>query len=265
MAMTVVDYMLKATNMQTDTTSIDVGDMKATRPLLLNNSVNSQMLRISATADWSAKTASVVFYSANSQGKKTTEHATCVVRICDNSTWLQDWKRNSYLIKSRIQSLQKAVDGGDGDSTHKMKTGLVYKLFSTLVDYDPRYKGIQEAVLDSNELEATAQVTFQVGDEGFLFHPCWVDSLGQIAGFIMNGNDNVHSKENVFINHGWDAIKVVDVKKFQHGKTYQTYNRMQLESGTNYVGDTYILDGDEIMAVYEGIKVCNFYVEQDQN
>ncbi|PQE06757.1 polyketide synthase protein [Rutstroemia sp. NJR-2017a BBW] len=228
MAMTVADYMLRANGMNEDDTGIDVGTMKVTRPFIANPNGGAQLLRISATADWSAGTIAISLFSTNNLGKKIADHGTCL---------------------SRINALAKGVDSGE---SHKLKTGMVYKLFSSLVDYDSRYKGIQEVVLDSNELEATARVSFQVGDEGFYFNPIWIDSLGHIAGFIMNGNDNIHSKEEVFVNHGWDAMRCST--KFAKGKTYQTYNRMQLESGTTYVGDTYILDEGVVVAVFEGVR-----------
>jgi naphtho-gamma-pyrone polyketide synthase len=202
--MTMADHMLKANNMQNDTTGLDLGDMKVDRPLIAVSNNGALFLRVSASADWSNSVVSFAFYSVNSLGRKSADHATCRVRITANQTWLLDWKRTSYLIKSRIGSLHKGVNGGD---SHKMKRGMVYKLFSALVDYDSKYQGMQEVVLDSNELEATAEVSFQVDDEGFYFNPRWIDSLGHIAGFIMNGNDNIYSKDQVFVNHGWDAVR----------------------------------------------------------
>lgn len=247
--MTVANYMLKTNDGQYENPGFDVADVKVERPLIaVSNS--AQLLRVSASAEWSTNVISLAFYSINAQGRKVADHATCNVRITRNQTWLQDWKRNSYLFKSRIHALQNGVDHG---SSHKMKRGIVYKLFSALVDYSPSYQGMQEVVLDSDELEATAQVSFGVGDEGFYLNPCWIDSLGHIAGFIMNGNDNVQSKDQVFVNHGWDNMRCAT--KFTKGKWYQSYNKMQLVSGTMYSGDTYIFDEGNMVAVFEGVKV----------
>jgi naphtho-gamma-pyrone polyketide synthase len=249
--MEMADHMLKANNMQSDTTGLDVGNMQVGRSLVAVPNSGAQLLRVSASADWATNVISFAFYSVNAQGRKVTDHATCRVQITANQTWLQDWKRSSYLIKSRIASLYKGVDEGN---SNKIKRGMAYKIFADTVEYAPRYQGMQEIVLDSNELEATAQVSFQVEDEAFYFNPCWVDSLGHIAGFIMNENDKVHSKDQIFINHGWEAMRCS--KKFTKGKTYQTYNRMQLTSGTTYVGDTYILEEGNVIAIFEGVKVC---------
>ena len=247
--MTVAKYMLKTEIVQTNATGFDVADMKVERPLIADSS-NAQMLRVSAAAKWSTNIISLAFYSINVQGRKIADHATCEVKIIASQKWLQDWKRNSYLIRSRIIALNDGVDHG---VSHKMKRSIVYKLFSALVEYSPNYQGMQEVVLDSDELEATAQVSFGIGDEGFHFNPCWIDSLGHIAGFIMNVNDGVRSKDQVFVNHGWDTMRCAT--KFTRGKIYQSYNKMQLVSGTMYSGDTYIFDEGNIVAIFEGIKV----------
>ncbi|KFY68272.1 hypothetical protein V496_01192 [Pseudogymnoascus sp. VKM F-4515 (FW-2607)] len=248
-AMTIANYMMKAIDMQGSEIGLDVGDMKVDKPLIALPAGNPQLFRVSGSAKWASKTISLAFYSVNDQGDKRADHATCHVKLTSNQTWLQDWKRNAYLIKSRIASLHKGVDEGE---SHKLKRGLVYKLFGAIVDYDSQYQGMQEVILDSNELEATAKVVFQVGDGGYCFSPHWVDSLGHIAGFIMNGNDNVESKSQVFINHGWRAMRCATT--FSYGKTYRTYNKMQLVEGTMYSGDTYILEEGNIVAIFEGVK-----------
>jgi naphtho-gamma-pyrone polyketide synthase len=250
--MTMVNYMLKTNHMQGDEVGLDVRNMKVKKPLIAIPGGNVQLLRISASADWSSKAISLAFYSVNGQGRKMVDHAACQIRVTSNQAWQQDWKRSSYLIKSRIASLQKGVDEGE---SHKLKRGMVYKLFASLVDYDPQYQGMQEVILDSNELEATAKVSFQVDDEGYYFNPHWVDSLGHIAGFIMNGNDNVQSKTQVFLNHGWDAMRCAT--RFTKGKTYHTYCKMQLVNGTLYAGDTYILEEGNVVAIFEGVEVSN--------
>lgn len=158
----------------------------------------------------------------------------------------------SFLINHRVSALEESVDNG---TAHKMKRGIVYKLFSSLVDYSQGYRGMEEVILDSNELEATAKINFQAEEEGFHLNPQWIDSLGHIAGFIMNGNDTVVSTDTVFVNHGWDGMKIWT--EFSKDKTYRTYNKMQHTTNNLYIGNTYILEGDQIVAVFSGVKVGN--------
>jgi naphtho-gamma-pyrone polyketide synthase len=250
MAFTVAKRMLKANDMLHEKTGLDCGTMNIKRPLIMHPDAISQLLRVSAEAKWLKSEIYLTFFSVDANARTLSEHATCTVKVVENQGWLNEWKRNAYLISSRISSICEAVDRG---SAHKLKRGLAYKLFSSLVDYSREYQGMEQVILDSESLEATAQVKFQVDQQGFDWHPCWIDSLGHIAGFIMNGNENIYAKDQVFINHGWDAMRCC--KMVEYGKTYTTYNRMQLEAGTMYVGDTYVFDGQEIIAVFEGVRV----------
>lgn len=130
---------------------------------------------------------------------------------------------------------------------------MAYKLFGALVDYDAKYRGMEEVTLDSAAYEATARVKFQTTDGGFYLSPYWIDSLGHLAGFTMNANDAVDSKTQVFVNHGWESMRCAT--RFAAEKVYQTYVRMQNVGGTMFSGDVYIFEEDEIVAVFGGIKV----------
>ncbi|KAL9033034.1 MAG: hypothetical protein Q9214_007702, partial [Letrouitia sp. 1 TL-2023] len=70
----------------------------------------------------------------------------------------------------------------------------------------------------------------------------------------MNGNDNIHTKDYVFVNHGWSSLRFA--KRIERARTYQTYNKMlpQDDKGNMYVGDTYILESGRIVAIFEGVK-----------
>ena len=240
--------------MPADEIALDCANMKIDRPLIASPDSTSQLLRVSASADWSRYEVTLTFFSVNAESQIIADHAICTVKVthAPAALWLQDWNRLAHLIQGRISSLQKSVDEGD---SHKLKRGLAYKLFSSLVEYANDYQGMQEVILNTENFEATARVVFQIGDNGFSWNPCWIDSLGHIAGFIMNGNDNIHTKDHVFVNHGWSGMRCA--KKIEYEKTYQTYNKMlpQDEKGDVYVGDTYILENGMIVAIFEGVRV----------
>ena len=254
MALTIVRYMVQANKMPADEIALDCANMKIDRPLIASPDSTSQLLRVSASADWSRYEVTLTFFSVNAESQIIADHAICTVKVthAPAALWLQDWNRLAHLIQGRISSLQKSVDEGD---SHKLKRGLAYKLFSSLVEYANDYQGMQEVILNTENFEATARVVFQIGDNGFSWNPCWIDSLGHIAGFIMNGNDNIHTKDHVFVNHGWSGMRCA--KKIEYEKTYQTYNKMlpQDEKGDVYVGDTYILENGMIVAIFEGVRV----------
>lgn len=254
MALTVVRYMLQTNNMPANDIGFNCANMKVDRSLIASPDSISQLLQISASADWSRGEVSLALFSVNAKSQKIADHATCTVKLTQApaALWLQDWNRLAHLIQGRISSLRKSVDEGN---SHKLKRGLAYKLFSSFVDYADYYQGMQEVILNTEGFEATARVVFQTGDDGFSWNPCWIDSLGHIAGFIMNGNDNIHTKNHAFVNHGWSGMRCA--KQFEFGKTYQTYNKMlpQDDKGSMYVGDTYVLEDGTIVAIFEGVRV----------
>ena len=52
--------------------------------------------------------------------------------------------------------------------------------------------------------------------------------------------------------------------KFTKGRKYQSYNKMQLVSGTMYSGDTYIFDEGNVVAIFEGVKLSYDRIDQDK-
>lgn len=252
-ALTIGDYLHKAHGAAADSKKVgmDVADMVVDKPLIATPGI-SQLLRASGSADWNTRRLTLQFHSVNADGKTLAVHAKCTVRFDDSEAWAKEWKRNAYLIQSRIKSLQGSVEEGQ---SHKMKRGMIYKLFSSFVEYGPTYQGMQEVILDSAELEATARVQFQTTqkDEDFFMGPYWNDNLGHISGFVMNGNDSLDLKSLVFINHGWESMRAAAI--FSRDKIYQTYVKMQNIGGTLYTGDVYIFDGDDVVGMNQGIKV----------
>jgi iterative type I PKS product template protein len=242
--------MLQSAGMSTDTTGIDVTDVKVDAPLIAQPDESTHLFRVSATADWGARAISMSIFSVDSKGKRTRSHATLETRIFPEQRWLDEWRRNTHLILSRIEALNHGIHSGE---SHKLKRGMVYKLFGAVVVYSSDYQGMKEVILDSERLEAVSTVNFRVGDGGFAVNPRWIDSLGGIAGFIMNGNDAVDSEKQVFINHGWERLRIAET--LDATKTYYAYNRMQLIEKTLYAGDTYILHDGRIVAIFEGVKV----------
>ena len=254
MAFTVARYMLQASNGLPEESGLNCANLKVDRPLIASSDSSSQLLRVLASADWHLGEVSLTLFSVSNESQKIADHANCTVKItrAPPVLWRQDWSGLNHLIQGRISSLRKSVDEGD---SHKLKRGLTYKLFGSLVEYANEYQGMQEVIFSSEALEATAQVNFQTDAGGFSWNPCWIDSLGHIAGFIMNSTDSEHSKDHVFVNHGWNGMRCAE--KIERNKTYQTYNKMipRDEQGSMYSGDTYILEDGVIVAIFEGVKV----------
>ncbi|KAI9762130.1 MAG: Type I Iterative PKS [Chaenotheca gracillima] len=247
-AQTLCEYLIGQYRPKMKDAGLDVCDVVIEKPLIFKRQ-GKQLFRASATADWGAQCVKLLFYSVNAEGKKTLDHAKCSVKLGDAGAWLKEFQRNMYFVKRSIESLEKGVDNGQ---SHKIKRGMAYKLFAALMTYGENYKSFEEVILDSAQNEATARIKLQAKEGDFHRNPFWIDSLGHLAGFVMNANDAVDSSSQVFINHGWDSMRCC--KKFSADKEYRTYVKMQLVANTLYAGDVYIFEEDSIVAVYGGVK-----------
>ena len=250
MALTVCDHLYKLMRPQATSVGMNVCHMEVFKPLIGKGSGDEQIVRLSAKADLSNGRADLVFSSG--AGKSEVEHARCHVEYGSNSTWLAEWQRTAYLIKGRVDSLQKAASTG---AAHRMLRGMAYKLFGALVDYDSRYRGMEEVILDSPQLEATSHVVFQTSeiDGSFFCSPYWIDSVAHLAGFTVNANDALDSTKQVYISHGWESMRFAEPLSAK--KTYRSYVKMQPVEGSNVVsGDVFIFDGDKIIGMVGALK-----------
>ncbi|OQE25004.1 hypothetical protein PENFLA_c009G10786 [Penicillium flavigenum] len=246
-AQTLGEYLVQNYKPEWKDRGFDVCNVVVPKPLIAKG--GKQLFRVSATANWAEESAKVQVWSVTTEGKKILDHATCDIKFFDPSAYELEWKRSSYLIKRSIEHLQESTISGQA---HRMKRGMVYKLFASLVDYDDNYKSIREVILDSEQHEATALVKFEAPPGNFHRNPFWIDSIGHLSGFIMNASDNTDSKNQVFVNHGWDSMRCL--KKFDPSVTYRTYVRMQPWKDSIWAGDVYMFEGDDIVAVYGGVK-----------
>ncbi|CAG8050114.1 unnamed protein product [Penicillium salamii] len=246
-AQTLGEYLVQNYKPEWKDRGFDVCNVIVPKPLIAKG--GKQLFRVSANANWADENAKVQVWSVTPEGKKILDHASCTIKFFEPASYELEWKRSSYLIKRSIEHLQESTISGQA---HRMKRGMVYKLFASLVDYDENYKSIREVILDSEQHEATALVKFEAPRGNFHRNPFWIDSIGHLSGFIMNASDNTDSKNQVFVNHGWDSMRCL--KKFDPSVTYRTYVRMQPWKDSIWAGDVYMFDGDDIVAVYGGVK-----------
>lgn len=251
MAMTIGDYMYRLAKPDAkDKVPTNISDMEVGKTLIFDDSTGSHILRVSATAHIDKGYANLSFHTG--EGVKKTEHASCKILYGDAEQWANEFERVNYLIRARIDALKAGEEKG---TASKIGRGIAYKLFTALVDYAPRYRGMEEVILDSATCEATATVRFQTADTqgNYFFNPFWIDSMCHISGFIVNATDAVDSREQVYISHGWGSLRFVE--KPDAAKTYHSYIRMQPVKGTKmYSGDAYVFDGDRIIGVCGDVR-----------
>ncbi len=250
MALTICEYAYKLLHPDSQNIGMNVSNVECPKTLQFDVKAKSQILRMHVKANIAANVAELSWTTG--EGAKRVEHATCKVLYGDNDQWLDEFERVGYLIKSRIDSLKAAEERGEAS---KVSRGIAYKLFTALVDYDRRYKGMESVILDSSTCEATAKVVFQTSPEDGTFHtaPYWIDSVCHISGFIVNGTDAVDSRENVYISHGWGSMRFAE--RLDSAKTYQTYIRMQNVKGTKMMaGDAYIFESGRLIGIAGDIR-----------
>ena len=251
MAMTIGEHLYKLVRPGTKSVHMNVCHMEVFKPFIANDDGGKgQTLRLTATtADITTERANLVFSSGS--GKSEMQHAKCYVDFGSGTDWLAQWQRSAYLISGRVEGLKKAATSG---SAHRMLRGMAYKLFGAFVEYDAKYRGMEEVILDSPALEATAHIAFQTteADGNFVCSPYWIDSVCHLAGFIVNANDAVDSSKQVYVSHGWESMRFAE--PLVADKTYRSYVKMQPLAGNMVAGDVYIFDGDRIIGMCGALK-----------
>ena len=251
MAMTIGEHLYKLLRPGKEPVHMNVCNMEVFKPFIANDDGGKgQTLRLSATThDISTGRANLVFSSGS--GKSETQHAKCHVDFGSGTAWLAEWQRSAYLIAGRIDGLKKAAQTG---GAHRMLRGMAYKLFGAFVEYDSKYRGMEEVILDSPALEATAHIAFQTteADGKFVCSPYWIDSACHLAGFIVNANDAVDSSKQVYVSHGWESMRFAE--PLVATKTYRSYVKMQPLANNMVAGDVYIFDGDRIIGMCGALK-----------
>lgn len=246
-ALTIGEHMhrkLWATEADRSSPGINVRHMEVPKPLIAKAGA-TQILKVTALASKAKGVVEVTFTTGS------VEHARCAIEYGDRSAWLAEWHRTNYLIESRISSLRGQAEDGN---LNILLQRMAYKLFAALVQYEDTYRGMQRVILDGKNLEATAEVVCQPIKEGqgFVCAPYWIDSIGHLAGFVMNANDELDSHAQVYVSHGWESMRFA--KPIEQGKQYRTYVRMLPVEGKMVAGDVYMFEGDAIVGVVGGLK-----------
>ena len=185
------------------------------------------------------------------KGQTTEEHAHCSIRFMAKPQ-SRELELKVVDVRSRINELRTGIGSG---RTQRFNKSMVYKMVSSLAQFNPEYRGIDEIILDSNAFEACSRVSFGGVKKGGSFntHPAYIDSLSQTGGFVMNANDGADLDVEVFVNHGWKSFQLF--QEISPEKSYETYVQMKECEGKTWEGDVVVLDGDSVAAIFKGIIV----------
>jgi iterative type I PKS product template protein len=253
MALTVADYIRRECRVQVPATGINVADMEILGPVTVPvpRVATPQLLRVNAVADLNNGTVELDFGTYSAQTKKTTSNAKCRVEYGNDNTWLQHWSRSAYLVQKRINDLERGVNEG---TTDKMFKRMAYQLFSQLVVYGSKYQGMQEVLVNAEELEATATLKLYEGTDvgDFFASPLWIDNLAQLSGFVMNAIGVVDPRVGVYISHGWGSLQIA--MPMDPTKPYKVHVKMQPLDGSMMAGNVSIFQDDTMVGLLGDVK-----------
>lgn len=232
---------------------MDVRHLEITKPVIANghDAKGEQLLRITATAERPLRIVRFAFNSISQDGSDGELHASCEVQYGDAKSLLAAWSRFDYLFRSRMDVLAQGANAG---KYKKISRKQAYESFSSLVQYGKKYQGMKEIILDSKNFEASSLIEFQATDNDgdFDANPYWIDNIAHLSGFVLNGSDAVDSKKQVFISHGWESLQMV--RPLSGRRSYRNHVRMHQGPGKTMVGDVYVFDGDDMIALAVGVK-----------
>lgn len=228
--------------------------MEVFQPLIVKQvrEEEQRVLRIYASFNKSSHAVKLEFSSFDPDQTIKTKHATCTVEYGSSDKWLRQWARELHLVQDRIKALESLAVSGQAN---KITCGLAYRLFSSLVDYAPRYQRMEQVLLAGSTFEASATVSLKDrggDDSAFVCNPYFIDALAHISGFVMNGNFTIDYQEAVYISHGWESMRFA--KPLQPAGHYQTYVRMLPAEKTMVSGNVWILCDSEIVGLIQGLR-----------
>lgn len=237
----------------------------------------AQFIRVEALLDMSQGQTQVSYYAAGADGARKTNQvfATAVVQYEDPEAWQAEWQMMSHLVASRIDAVWTAASDRPAISSpvagHErvsvLSQGAAYQLFANVVDYDARYRGMRRVALVEDALEAAADVVLDADRHGtWNTPPHWIDSVFQLAGFVMNafgvqtsdgdGRMAGSSRDCFYITPGWRHLRMAERLEAGPDVVYRNYVHMSPVGGEAgaYAGDIYLLRGAKIVGACMGIK-----------
>ncbi|KAL2285420.1 hypothetical protein FJTKL_08104 [Diaporthe vaccinii] len=241
---------------------VNIKDMAVTKALIAQSS-GPQKLRAHVEADWDSN-AAICIFSTLDRRNKPQQHAQCTIMFSD--TDIMDHIEQFDMAASYGKLVQTLRQGIAAHRTVRFTRNMMYRMISSLAEFHPDHKLVEDIVLDSQTHEATARVSFGqlLGEDGthagaFHTHPGVVDALTQPAGFALNGADTTDLDREVYINHGWGSFYLFE--PLQLTKAYTVYVHMTEGEDHIWYGDIVVLDMNEddsagrVVALFERYSV----------
>ncbi|GKZ51942.1 hypothetical protein AbraIFM66951_008390 [Aspergillus brasiliensis] len=256
MAMTVGEHLYRLLVPGTDHVLMDLCDFEVQHAQVANTNSNTpQPLALEAHLDLPTRHMSLAWYDvdATTNQRAAAPFATGSIKYPADATgaaWTTEWSRITHLIQGRIEALQQMAAENQAST---LSNPLAYALFKNVVDYAPRYRGMDRVVIHDHE--AFSDITLTTDRHG-TWHtpPHWIDSVSHLAGLVMNGSDASNTRDFFYVTPGCGSCRMIE--PLIAGGKYRNYVRMfpMPDEAHMYAGDLYILRGDRIIGVVEQLK-----------
>ncbi|KAM7216845.1 hypothetical protein V8F06_007822 [Rhypophila decipiens] len=195
----------------------------------------------------------------------------CTVVMQNPTAFINDKQARLSTILPRIHSLRQSASMGQ---VNRFQQNMFYKLFNNVMDYTSLYFGVREAIVSEDFATALATVALPVSNltppdpdlaGSTTLSPYWMDALGHLAGFLLNGNPfpstlSPSGKQQDFVYIGTQMERMeVNARDFKHGVKYLSYAHVEPEDknkGDVWIGNVYLLDerAEQIVGFYEGLR-----------
>ncbi|KAJ0338887.1 hypothetical protein COL922a_005082 [Colletotrichum nupharicola] len=214
-------------------------------PLFLAQSTSPQIVTVRATT----KTGSNTFVVTVSSDK---DHSRCELVIAPpHQTQKDEWKARRALVAPRSAEIMQPASQ---HPVYRLFKQMVYKIFSPITDYSSEYWSINEVFIDQSFTEAAFKLELRETPAGssFTYDPCWLDSIAQTAGFLLNSNAS-NPADVVYMSTGCDALKLRN--ELTGGRQYLCYVRAEIsDKGSSVICETTLFDETSAVAIGEGLK-----------
>ena len=228
-----------------------------------------QIFQVSATADFALGILDLEWRNVHNDGQVGDVFATANVEYGNADSWLRKWVRVAHLVEGRIEALEKMAQDG---TANKLSRSMAYRLFSNLVDYSEKYRGIQSVILDRFEAVANVELHREVTGS-WTIPPYFLDSVAHLAGLIMNGSDAMDTAAYYCVTPGWESLRLA--RSLKAGGKYRSYVKMipTTDDPSIYLDDVYIFEGDTIIGMvgsiqfrrYPRILLSRFFLAPDES
>ena len=252
MSLTIGEYLYKRMVPKTKEVHMNVTGMEVLHAQVAQKVTSSaQLLQTEATIDLSKQSTLIQWYNILDDGSRAPEaFASATVRYEDPAAWQAEWDRVSHLVSGRMEELHRLAANS---VANKLNKNMAYTLFKNVVDYAPKYRGMDSVVL--YDYEACCDITL-VKERHGTWHtpPHWIDSVSHLAGLVMNGSDASNTKDFFYVTPGCESFRLA--KPLQPGAKYRAYVKMfptPIEAHMR-TGDIYIFQDDAVVGMVGQIK-----------